>query len=169
MPPLDWFQFSFVEASAGGRRNIPLPLQWTMLARYKVINSHTERWVLRYLNYENITFGMSGIKKSFVMIVVVVVVVVMLIMMKTVMTTQLLREENNSTVVHISYQGSIVWGCSSQLHPSQVRSFRHRQRYHHLQQHNCRNSMHSWFRTIDTTAQLHQKNTLDARAFMILQ
>ena len=55
MPPLDWFQFSFVEASAGGRRNIPLPLQWTMLARYKVINSHTERWVLRYLNYEHIT------------------------------------------------------------------------------------------------------------------
>ena len=55
MPPLDWFQFSFIEASAGGRQNGPLPLQWTMLARYKVINSHTERWVLRYLNYQNIT------------------------------------------------------------------------------------------------------------------
>lgn len=37
--------------------DIHRPLEWTMLARYEVINSHTERWVLRYLNYESIDEG----------------------------------------------------------------------------------------------------------------
>lgn len=53
MPPMDWYQFSFVEGRKGDD-DVPRPLEWTMLARYKVINSHTERWVLRYLNYEAI-------------------------------------------------------------------------------------------------------------------
>jgi hypothetical protein len=33
-----------------------------MLSRYEVIDAHTERWVLRYLNYESINANSTNAK-----------------------------------------------------------------------------------------------------------